>query len=178
MPSIVELPPFYDASGEIDARAVEIGLSDRPTHDDLIYLWRFTLAMAVRDGAVSVHYHPWRKDFELSYIVSGTRLGMVPPLRSLEVPFVAAAATLLGGSGNGSAVRKWLGGPPQASGRVRLVDASGSSDWAGVVWSADGVGGVEWYTLDPPICIPNPGQYLTRPGERCPEVRKPPFRDA
>lgn len=42
-------------------------------------LWGVLLLMSVRDRATSVHYHPWRGDGALFYIVDDARYEMVPP---------------------------------------------------------------------------------------------------
>ncbi|MFO0822236.1 MAG: hypothetical protein U0792_03820 [Gemmataceae bacterium] len=42
-------------------------------------LWAMLILMAIRDKASSLHYHPWRKDGVLAYVVENTRYEMVPP---------------------------------------------------------------------------------------------------
>ena len=137
-----------------------VQLPDLPTGDELMLvefglgwaelcrLWRMVLAMAVRDGASSVHYHPWRADGHLSYVVAGVRHALVPPPPELAHRVAAAAGALACGSRLGAAARRWLGWPHRAAGRIRLIGVSGESVWAGVVWSAGSLIGVEWYRLD------------------------------
>ena len=117
--------------------------------DELCRMWRMVLAMAVRDGASSVHYHPWRADGHLSYLVAGVRYEMVPPHPELAHRVAAAAGALVCGSRLGAMSRRWLGWPSRAGGRVRLTGQSGESEWAGVVWAVGPLAGVEWFRLDP-----------------------------
>ncbi|MBN9517284.1 hypothetical protein J0H58_02010 [bacterium] len=111
-------------------------------------LWRMVLAMAVRDGASSAHYHPWRANGPLSYVVAGIRYELIPPPPTLARQLAEAVAALAGGNRLIATLRRWFGRPPRASGRVRLIGPDGLTNWAGVVWSAGGALGVEWYRVE------------------------------
>ncbi len=114
---------------------------------ELCRMWRMILAMAVRDGAASVHYHPWRADGHLSYLVAGVRYELIPPPPWIARRVSAAAGTIICGNRVGAASRRWLGWPLQAAGQVRLAVGSDVSEWTGVVWSVGSLTGVEWYRL-------------------------------
>jgi hypothetical protein len=129
-----------------DARLlIEFGL-DWPEH---IRLWKMLLAMAVRDKATSLHYHPWRSDGHLSYIVEWQRYELVPPPFNLSRRLALAAGAMMCGNRLTAASRRWVGWPLRASGRLRCASTFGTSDWAGVVWSVGSLIGVEWYRLQP-----------------------------
>ena len=141
----VRLPDLPAPAAADDPQLVEFGFA----WADLCRLWELLLALAVRDGASSVHYHPWRADGHLSYVVAGARYAMVPPPPELARRVALAAGALACGTRLGAACRRWLGRPVRASGVVRLEGPAGPSEWAGVVWSAGSRVGVEWYRLDP-----------------------------
>lgn len=119
--------------------------------------WPAVLAMAVRDGAAFVHYHPWRtdgpQDSVLSYKVGGTVYGLVRPPEPEFGRLLAEARKLLA---PGRLARWWvrLTGATTV-GHLRLVAASGdATDWCGVVWSAGGVSGADFHRLDPAPVVP------------------------
>jgi hypothetical protein len=140
----VQLPDLSALMSENGGEMVEFGSG----WAELCRMWRMVMAMAVRDGASSVHYHPWRADGRLSYIVSGIRYELVPPPPAFAPRLIAGAGALICGSWLGAASRRWFGRPLRAEGRVRLVSGLAASDWAGVVWSIGSHAGVEWYRLD------------------------------
>jgi hypothetical protein len=153
MGRLVQLPDLLTPTSEGDPLLVEFGLN----WAEFGRMWRMILAMAVRDGASSVHYHPWRPpDGHMCYLISGVRHQLVPPPPAHAYRVAAAAGALMCGSWLGAVSRRWLGWPLRTSGRVSLTGGLGTSEWAGVVWvvgSLVGVvgplAGVEWYRLDP-----------------------------
>jgi hypothetical protein len=151
-PSLVKLVQLPDLSTLMtqDAGRLLVEFGAGSDWAALGRMWRMALAMAVRDGASSVHYHPWRADGHLSYIVSRTRYVLVQPPQELARRAAAAAGALACGGRLKTALRRWLGWPLRAAGNVRLVTGVATSDWAGVVWSVGSLCGVEWYRLDPP----------------------------
>jgi hypothetical protein len=117
---------------------VEFGLDQA----EVARMLRLVLAMAVRDGAVSVHWHPWRAADALAYVVGGVRYSMVRPPPELDGVVSAAARALAGGW----VVGRWLG--LSAAGRFRCVGAVGPSEWCGAWWRAGGVCGAEFHRMD------------------------------
>jgi hypothetical protein len=115
-------------------------------------LWPWGLAMAVRDGAASVHFHPWRTDctcdFIKSYIVDGRSYGLLifgwQSERQLFLDSRAMAATnfvaKLCALVTGIAV-----------GRLRLIAESGESDWCVVYWRYGGMQGVDFWRVSDPV---------------------------
>ncbi|MBX9580824.1 MAG: hypothetical protein K2X87_11000 [Gemmataceae bacterium] len=119
--------------------------------------WPEVLAMAVRDGAASVHFHPWRtngvQDNVLSYQVGGVVYGLIRPAEAEDERLLAHARELLAPGRRA----RWWGRLTRAAtvGHLRLVAASGDeTDWCGVVWSAGGVSGVDFHRLDPAPVVP------------------------
>jgi hypothetical protein len=117
--------------------------------------WPDVLAMAIRDGAASVHYHPWRtnavNDDALSYVVGGTRYGLLPPSDESGVRLLATARRLAV-PGLFGRLRAWVTGA--AVGRVRLVTSTGGSDWCVVCWGRGGLAGVDFLRLPPTPVVP------------------------
>jgi hypothetical protein len=142
--STIQLPPLPPPNPDDGPTLVEFGLD----WDSVCLMWRMLLALAVREGAESMHYHPWRADGRLSYIVAGVRHVLNPPPPKLAGRVAAAAGALACGNWAGAVSRRLLGWPVRASGRVRFAGEHGPSEWAGVVWADRQVVGVEWYRLD------------------------------
>jgi hypothetical protein len=58
-------------------------------------LWGAVLTMAVRDRATSVHYHPWRTDGRLTYVIEGRqRYEFIPPPEVHAVTIIEGARSL------------------------------------------------------------------------------------
>ncbi len=55
-------------------------------------LWGFVLLMAQRDRATSVHYHPWRSDDRLTYIIEGVQRYELSPPPDEHAPAIIEAA--------------------------------------------------------------------------------------
>jgi hypothetical protein len=143
MSRVVPLPPLPDA--ETDAPLV---VADDTTDQ----FWRLVLAYAVREGATSVHYHPWRSGLggedTLSCIIGETRFAMVPPDPDPEFTNqLLAAARRLATTGPVGRLRAWAAGG--GVGRLRLVAAGEESEWCVVSWGSGEVAGVEFLRLSP-----------------------------
>ena len=159
IPDIIGLGPNPDPA-IIDWSQVEYG----PEKSDLDRIWRMILAMAIRDSAEAVHYHPWGPTYTLSYIVSGTHYGLVPLDPDATDRLISVAGELICGNRLGRLSRCWFGWPVRASGRVTLTGSFGKCDWAGVVWSVGSHSGVDWYRLD----LPTVGAGYQDAGEAAP----------
>lgn len=114
------------------------------------WCWQELLAMAVRDGAVSVHYHPWRtnavRDDTLAYIAGGARYGLVPPTEEAGAELLASARRL---AAPGLFGRLWTWAAGGAVGRIRAVTASSESEWCVVCWGRGRLAGVDFLRLSP-----------------------------
>ena len=110
--------------------------------------WPEVLAMAVKDRASAVHYHPWRTDrladFVLSYVITGTRYGLIRPPAAAAGRLLAEARRLL----CPSRVRRLTAGRTVV-GRLRLAGDAGVSEWCGICWTGAGLSGVEWQRVSP-----------------------------
>jgi len=153
--TVLHLPVFaYDPDPRFDDPAFVSDLyADRLR---FTVTWPEVLAMAVRDGAASVHYHPWRTnatcDDVLSYVVGGTRYGLLAPDAESGGRLLADARRLAA-PGPLARLRAWA--VRGAVGRVRLVAASGESEWCVVHWGRGPLAGVEFLRLSPvPVAVP------------------------
>jgi hypothetical protein len=142
------LPPGpVEPPDPADVAALQAALqAGRVTYD---WTWGPVLAMAVKDRASSVHYHPWRTDrmadFVLSYVILGTRYGLLRPPPEAAGRLLAEARGLI----CPGRLRRLAAGRTVV-GRVRLVGAGGTwEDWCGVCWSGGGLAGVEWNWVGP-----------------------------
>ncbi len=111
-------------------------------------LWGYVLLMAVRDKASSVHYHPWRGDGALAYVVANTRVEMRPPHPSAAERCVAAARSLLGHR-CGLLGRILVGQLNLACGSLILGVAEHRIEWEVVCWWSGGRFGVEFFRITP-----------------------------
>ncbi|MBX9584647.1 MAG: hypothetical protein K2X87_30460 [Gemmataceae bacterium] len=126
-------------------------------------LWGMLLLMAIRDRAASVHYHPWRADGPLAYIVDNVRHVLKPPIGEAAGPVISAARSLL--APRRGLLNRLLGRrPAMVSGSflLRLETEEGVSDveWTGACWEAGRRAGVEFYQVAP---IPGGSRRKPRP---------------
>ena len=77
---ILRIPPLPDPL--IRSEEYSVMFDDEPSWKGMTALWRITLAMALRDDAASVHFHPWSERV-LSYEVKCHRWEMVPTPRCM-----------------------------------------------------------------------------------------------
>lgn len=113
--------------------------------------WLSLLAMALRDGANSVHFHPWPTTIhgcQFSYLVGGTEYGLVPP-RSELIPFLAEAWRVRLAAGRWGRVRRWLFPRQTVAGKLRTVLHGKATEWAVICWSVGTAEGVDIYRLSP-----------------------------
>jgi hypothetical protein len=123
--------------------------------------WGLILSMAVRDRAISVHWHPWRAEDALGYIVDGTRYSLLMrPSAEFDCCISAAARDLVAPRELHSFARRsrylgphirvlfgwWL--RRSVAGRFRCISEYGPTEWAGVWWHVDGQAGAEFHRLD------------------------------
>ena len=107
-------------------------------------LWAFLLLMAIRDKASSVHYHPWRADGPLSYIVDNVRHTLEPPHAEHAEMVVAAARSLI-------APHRWLFADRRTTlgGSFALQFEGISVEWDVVCWSSGTRMGAEFFRVVP-----------------------------
>jgi hypothetical protein len=123
-----------------------VELSDDPAV--LRKLWGLVLLLAVRDRAASVHYHPWRPDGGLAYIVANVRYVMVPPPAGLAGPIVAAARSFIASPGP---VGRWVAGRRGAVSGSFTLDVYGQQfEWDLVGWAAGPRCGADFFRVAPP----------------------------
>ena len=126
-------------------------LSDDPAVP--VWLWCMVLLMASRDHATSIHYHPWREDGGLAYIVADARHVLKPPPAELAGPFLASARTLLPNRpGAGSLICPCRFTAIGAACSTVKLDVCGDVFlWEAVVWSSGPRSGVELFRVSPVI---------------------------
>ena len=139
------LPAAVLAAEPPDGDSTLVPLTDHPAV--LAKFWGCLMAMAVRDHAASVHYHPWRADGGLAYVVHTVWYAMASPPPELAGPMIAAARDLFVHPGR----RGWLRWRGKVDcGSVELDVAGRRIVWDAVVWSAGGRTGLELYRISPP----------------------------
>ena len=125
-------------------RAEDLGSDADPARK----LWGLALLMAVRDRASSVHYHPWRGDGALAYVVANTRVEMSPPEPGWAERCVAAARSLL--IQRRSLLGRILVGQPYPKcGSLVFGVAERRIEWEVVCWSSGKRFGVEFFRITP-----------------------------
>jgi hypothetical protein len=133
--------------------------------DPMRKFWGYVLLFAVRDNASSVHYHPWRGDGALAYIVANTRIELHPPHPDWARHCVAAARSLLAHRSLlgriAVATRSFLSdcsllglilvgrSARRTCGSLVLGVAEHRIEWQVVCWSSGGRCGVEFFRITP-----------------------------
>ena len=113
----------------------------------LARFWGMVMLMATRDHAQSVHYHPWRADGGLAYVVHMVWYAMVSPEPELAGPVLAAARDLFVRPAWGGWLRRRGG---VQCGSVELEVVGNRFLWDAVAWSSGGRAGVDLYRVSPP----------------------------
>ena len=112
-------------------------------------LWCMVLLMAIRDHASSVHFHSWRGNAALTYIISNTRFQLLSPPSDQAEWCVSAARSLLQRPGF---LRWFLGGQQTPTcGTLVLRVSEHEIKWQVVTWSSGGRCGVEFFRLTPSV---------------------------
>jgi hypothetical protein len=110
-------------------------------------LWGMVLRMAVYERATSVHYHPWRNEWVLTFIVDGTQYELVPPPpeRSNIILDVFRALFIAPSAGFFSRLFR------RFSGHATIrVDVDGTPIlWDAICWSSDDRRSVELFRITP-----------------------------
>jgi hypothetical protein len=144
-------PPASD-----DAMVVE--LTDEPAA--LGKFWSMILLLAIRDNATSVHYHPWREDGVLAYIVANVRHELSPPPDELSEAVVTMARSLFTEPVQGGLLARLGGLLARLGGRTVSGLSCGAVEfdvggnmllWDAVVWSSGERAGVELFRVAPPV---------------------------
>ena len=144
MPNIFRLDEFMAspkvAEGEDGLVQVELD----GTMESGRCLWAFVFAMALKDRAWSVRYHPWLGEARLSYMVFGQWYSLRPPSADMNRAIISAARGIIGGGIVTRLLGTSLAGPFE-------VEWQGSrTEWVGSVWAAGGKEGAEFYCLSVP----------------------------
>ena len=142
-------PPASDDDMVVDAMVVE--LTDDPAA--LGKMWGMILLLAVRDNATSVHYHPWREDGVLAYIVANVRHVLVPPPAELSEAVVAVARSLFTEPVQGGLLARLCGRTVSglSCGSVDFDVCGNVLVWDAVVWSSGERAGVELFRVAPAV---------------------------
>jgi hypothetical protein len=140
---LAELTGIRDSSAATDGDMC-VELTDDPAV--LGKMWGLVLLLALRDSATSVHYHPWRADGGLAYVIANVRYAMIPPPTELAGSVVAVARSLFTGSGRG--------GSGAACSSVELDVWGAAFVWDAVVWCSGERTGVELFRVAPPVPEP------------------------
>lgn len=149
MDLIGPLRPASEIKNDEEDMLVEFSENPSPTEITAGFrkLWGMVLLMSVRDRATSVHYHPWRADGALCYIVDNVRYEMVPPPESWAHWCVETARTTF--TEPAGFFARLFGRGRVSCGTLRLEIATNPILWEVVVWSSGGRSGVEMYRVTP-----------------------------
>jgi len=113
--------------------------------------WWLVLLLALRDGARSLHYHPWREFGPLSYIVGPTRCELVAPPAAFGPVLLATARELFGPPAR---LRERLfGRAATVCSEIEVQVCGAACRWDAVLWSSGPRSGVELFRV-----VPSPPQ--------------------
>ena len=121
-------------------------------------LWGMVLLMSVRDRATSVHYHPWRGEGALFYVVDNTRYEMVPPPAEYAGACADTARTSFITPAGFFA--RLFGRERAACGTLTLTVGGNLIVWDVVCWSSGARRGVDLFRVTPL----EPREERTNPG--------------
>jgi hypothetical protein len=126
-------------------------LTDEPV--GLRKLWGLVLLIAFRDRATAVHYHPWRGENSLSYVVESIQYYFMAPPSDLADSVIEVALTLFA---PGSQDRSAGGARHRNEARsicssVELNAWGDVTVWDVLVWSTGERQGVDLYRITPPV---------------------------
>jgi len=115
-------------------------------------LWGMVLTMALRDRATSVHYHPWRTDGRLTYVIEGRqRYEFIPPPEAHAAAIIEIARSLFTAPPARGLLSRFVGRT-----RDRAVCSSFTFEvgcwsvlWDVVCWSNGERAGVELFRVTP-----------------------------
>lgn len=113
-------------------------------------MWGHVLLMAIRDGASSVHYHPWRSDEPLSYVIANVRHPLDPPPAEWCEWVVSAAWSVFAPrlSLLDRLIARWRGA---ACGGFTLWLEDCGVEWVGICWSSGKLIGADFFQVVPPV---------------------------
>jgi hypothetical protein len=94
-----------------------------------------------------VHFHPWRDDGGLSYVVKSVRYAMVPPPPELATAMIAVARSRFTAPG----WRQRLAGGPACGTFKLIVNDHCTVVWDAVIWSNGERSGVDLHCIAPPL---------------------------
>src|SRR5262245_2116396 len=129
MSAVLQLDDTLRGASWTEDGALELGIDLESSQR----LWAAVLSMALRDGASSIHYHPWNGDAVLSYIVDGTRYILVHPSNDLAENFLTVAREWI--TPHRSLLRPMAGPPTTCAGRIVIKTDRQCSEWLVVCWS-------------------------------------------
>jgi|GEM_PF-6854957 len=133
----ISIPDLDNATG-----LIEFGLA----RTEMIRMWCHLFAMAVRDRATSVHWHPWREGEALSYIIRTTRYTLMRPPTELNTLTSAVAREFVVPGRIRSTIGRWLG--RSVASRFICVNSLGPSEWCGVWWAIGSINGADFFRTD------------------------------
>jgi hypothetical protein len=121
--------------------------------------WGLVLLLSVRDRATSVHFHSWRIDATLAYIVDNVWHEMVPPPTEYTGEIIGAARALFTAPRRSGLFSRLAGrsADQPACAPVSLDVYGVPIVWDVVCWSSGERSGVELFRITP-LEAPPPGR--------------------
>jgi hypothetical protein len=136
--------PPADRLDTDDQAIIELSSDDAAS---LGRFWGLVLLLATQYRAASLHYHPWRSDGGLAFIVGNTRYILIPP-GGLTGPIVAAARSLFVSEGP---LTRWFAKCQSGVTGSFAFDVWGQLfEWDVVCWTSGPRCGVEFFRVTPP----------------------------
>jgi hypothetical protein len=112
--------------------------------------WGLGLLMAVRENASWVFLHSWQGEERFGEVVEGVRYTWTPPPTAEVREMLSVARSMISrGDGRPRVWDRLLRRRAVAS-RIHLEVEGAPSEWFGVYWAVDDVGGVDFFRLSTP----------------------------
>jgi hypothetical protein len=111
--------------------------------------WGLVLLLAVRDGARSLHYHPWREFGALYYIIGPAFYELLPPPATFGPVLLATARDIF--APRPSWRERLFGRGASVCTAVALEVGGAWCWWDAVLWASDWRSGVELFRIFPSL---------------------------
>lgn len=112
--------------------------------------WGLVLLMSLRDRATSIHYHPWRGDSSLAYIVENTRYELLPPPAEYAADILRVARSMFLAPERGFFARLFGRDSAHPACSAVSLDSWGKFViWDVVFWTTGERSGLELYRITP-----------------------------
>jgi hypothetical protein len=106
--------------------------------------------MSLRDRATSIHYHPWRGESCLTYLIENTRYELLPPPAEYAADILRVARSMFITPGQGFFARLFGRDSANPACSAVSLDFYGLHIvWDAVIWTTGERSGLELYRITP-----------------------------